>query len=83
MNQDGSPRQDPAQSGSTTRGIAASTQWHKAELAMKVAQHSFERWLVAGHEDTPLPSCPARLPHAHGPARGSARHRCAHRNFPC
>jgi hypothetical protein len=53
MNQDGSPRQEPAQSGGSTRGIAASTQWHDAELAMKVARHSFDRWLVAGHENPP------------------------------
>jgi hypothetical protein len=53
MNQDGSPRHHPTPSGDTTRGIAASTQWHDVELAMKVARHSFERWLVAGHEDTP------------------------------
>jgi hypothetical protein len=33
--------------------IAANGQWHDAELAMNVARHSFERWLVAGHEDTP------------------------------
>jgi hypothetical protein len=53
MNQDGSRGQDPAQSGGTVRRIAASTQWHDAELAMKVARHSFERWVVAGHEETP------------------------------
>jgi hypothetical protein len=53
MHQDGSPRHHPTPSGDTTRGIAASTQWHDVELAMKVARHSFERWLVAGHEDTP------------------------------
>jgi hypothetical protein len=53
MNSDGSPRHHRAQGQGTTRGIAASRQWHDAELAMKVAGHSFERWLVAGHEDTP------------------------------
>jgi hypothetical protein len=51
--QDESPRHHPAQSDGTTRAITASRQWHDAELAMKVARHSFERWLVAGHEDTP------------------------------
>jgi hypothetical protein len=40
--------------------IAANTQWRDAELALKVARHSFERWLVAGHEDTPLPEPVAR-----------------------
>jgi hypothetical protein len=53
MNQDGSPRHHWTPSGDTTRGIAASTQWHDVELAMTVARHSLERWLVAGHEDTP------------------------------
>jgi hypothetical protein len=57
MNQNGSPRHHPTQNGGdTTRGIAASRQWHDAELAMKVARHSFERWLVADHEDTPSPA---------------------------
>jgi hypothetical protein len=54
MNHDDySPRQHPAQSDGNTRAIAANTQWHDAELAMTVARHTFERWLVAGHEDTP------------------------------
>jgi hypothetical protein len=56
MNQNGSSWHHPAQSDGTSRAIAASRQWHDAELAMKVARHSFERWLVAGHEDTPSPS---------------------------
>jgi hypothetical protein len=53
MNPDGSPPHHPTQGQGTTRGIAASTRLHDAELAMKVARHSFERWLVAGHEDPP------------------------------
>lgn len=53
MNQDESPRQHWIQSNGTTRAIPASTQWHDAELAMKVARHSFDRWLTAGHADTP------------------------------
>lgn len=52
MDHDDSPRQYPAQSNGATRAIAASTQWHDAELAMKVARHSFDRWLAAGHGDT-------------------------------
>ncbi len=52
MNQDDSPRHDPAGTNGATRVITASSQWHDAELAMRVARHSFERWLVAGHEDT-------------------------------
>ncbi|MGH3773067.1 MAG: hypothetical protein ACRDRW_17020 [Pseudonocardiaceae bacterium] len=53
MNHDDSPRQHPAQSDGTTCVIAASRQWHDVELAMKVARHSFDRWLTADHEDTP------------------------------
>jgi hypothetical protein len=56
MNHDDSPPQHPAQSDGTTRVIAANRQWHDAELALKVARHSFERWLLAGHEDTPSPA---------------------------
>ncbi|MGH3972554.1 MAG: hypothetical protein ACRDS9_04410 [Pseudonocardiaceae bacterium] len=56
MNQDGFSRCHPAQSGGAARGLAASRQWHDVELALKVARHSFERWLVAGHEDTPSPA---------------------------
>jgi Sigma-70, region 4 len=50
MNHDDSPRHHPTQSDGTT---PASTQWHDVELALKVARHSFDSWLVAGHEDTP------------------------------
>jgi hypothetical protein len=53
MNHDESPRHHPAHSDGTTRAITASRQWHDAELAMKAARHSYERWLVAGHEDIP------------------------------
>jgi hypothetical protein len=53
MNHDDSPRQHRTQNNGITRGIAASTQWHDAELAMKVARYSFDRWLTAGDEDTP------------------------------
>jgi hypothetical protein len=53
MSQKGSPRHHSTPSGDTTRGIAARTQWHDVELAMKVARHSLEGWLVAGQEDTP------------------------------
>ncbi len=56
MNNDDSPRHHQIQSNGTTRAIAASTQWHDAELAMKVARHSFDRWLTAGHENTPSPA---------------------------
>lgn len=41
--------------------ITANTQWHDAELALKVARHSYDRWLIAGHEDTPS----AAIMHAH------------------
>jgi hypothetical protein len=53
MNREESPRHHPAQNDGTIHAITASRQWHDAELAMKVARHSFERWLVADHEDTP------------------------------
>jgi hypothetical protein len=53
MNQNGPPRRHPAQGDDATGAITTSTQWHDAELAMKVARHSFDSWLVAGHEDTP------------------------------
>lgn len=52
MNQDNSPRQPPPRGDDTARAIAANMQWHDAELAMKVARHSYESWLVAGHKDT-------------------------------
>jgi hypothetical protein len=61
MNHDESLRPPPAHNGGTTRVIAANTQWHDAELALKVARHSFDRWLVAGHQDTP----PLAIMHAH------------------
>ncbi|MGH4011014.1 MAG: sigma factor-like helix-turn-helix DNA-binding protein [Pseudonocardiaceae bacterium] len=53
MNQDGSSRHHLAESDGSTRAIAASRQWHDVELALKVARHSFDRWLVADHEDPP------------------------------
>ena len=56
MNQHGSPRHPVAQGDASTCGIAASTQWHDAELAMKVARHSFDRWLSAGHQGPPPPA---------------------------
>lgn len=52
MNKDDSLRRLPPQSDGA-RLIDADIKWHDAELAMKVARHSFERWLAAGHEDTP------------------------------
>lgn len=53
MNHDDLPRRPPAQGDDAPHAITMSSQWHDAELAMKVARHSFEGWLVAGHEDTP------------------------------
>jgi hypothetical protein len=50
---DDSPRPHPAQNGHTPGAITANTHWHDAELALKVAGHSYQKWLVAGHEDTP------------------------------
>ncbi len=56
MNEDDSPRQSPTQSDGSTRAIAADLQWHDAELALKVARHCFERWLLLGPEDTSPPA---------------------------
>jgi hypothetical protein len=53
MNHDESPSHHPTHSDATTRAITANTQWHDAELVLKVARHSYDRWLTAGHEDTP------------------------------
>ena len=33
--------------------MIAARQWHDAELAMKLARHSFERWFTASDQDTP------------------------------
>jgi hypothetical protein len=52
MNRDDFPRPQPAQNGGTTPVIAAHTQWHDAELALKMARRSYDRWLIAGGEDT-------------------------------
>ena len=70
--QDGSPRHHPTQGDGTPRGIAASTQWHDAELAMKVARHSLEKWFVAGHEDTPSPAL-THANHTHTALHEAAR----------
>jgi hypothetical protein len=51
MNQDDSRRHHPAQNHAITRATPASSQWYDAELAMKLARHSFEGWLAAGHEE--------------------------------
>jgi hypothetical protein len=51
MNHDDSQRHHPAQSHAIPRASAASSQWYDAELAMKLARHSFEGWLAAGHDD--------------------------------
>jgi hypothetical protein len=56
MNQHDFPRQHPAQNSDTTPVISANTQWHDAELALKMARHSYNRWLVAGHKDTRSPA---------------------------
>jgi hypothetical protein len=51
MTQDDSRRHHPAQSHAIACASAASSQWYDAELAMKLARHSFEGWLAAGHDD--------------------------------
>ncbi len=52
MNHDQFPRHHTVRSDATTLAIAA-RQWHDAELAMKVARHNFDRWLIASDQDTP------------------------------
>jgi hypothetical protein len=54
MDQDNSPPQQPTQRDASTRVIAANLQWHDAELALKVARHCFERWRVAGRQNTTM-----------------------------
>ena len=61
----------PPQSDSTTRAIA-NMQWHDAELAMTVARHSLERWLAAGHKDTPS-AATMHAYHAHTALHEAAR----------
>jgi hypothetical protein len=52
MNQDDFARQQRVQSNDNTRAIVTNTMWHDAELALRVARHSFENWRVATYEDT-------------------------------
>jgi hypothetical protein len=56
MNHDDSPRHPRAQGAGTTDVTATSARWHDAELAMRAARHSFDRWLTAGHQDPPSPA---------------------------
>ncbi|MFY9808741.1 MAG: hypothetical protein WAK86_15970 [Pseudonocardiaceae bacterium] len=51
MNPDDGPRHNPAQNSGTHPVIAANTQWHDAELALKRARHSYDRWLIASGKD--------------------------------
>jgi hypothetical protein len=53
VNPDDVPRRPPARGVDATGAITTSGRWHDAELAMKVARHSFDSWLIAGHEDAP------------------------------
>jgi hypothetical protein len=50
---DSSPRHSTRSDGGS-RVIAANLQWHDAELALKVARHCFERWRIAGQQDTTM-----------------------------
>jgi hypothetical protein len=56
MTQDDCPRHHRAHNGGTTPVIAANTQWHDAELALKMARHSYDRWLITGGKDTRSPA---------------------------
>jgi hypothetical protein len=53
VNPDDPPRRPQAHGDDATGAITLSGQWHDAELAMKVARHSFDSWLIAVHQDTP------------------------------
>jgi hypothetical protein len=72
MNQDGFPRPYPAHNGGTTPVIAANTQWHDAELALKMARHSYDKWLIAGREDTRSPAI-MHAYHTHAALHEAAR----------
>jgi hypothetical protein len=54
VDQDNSPPQQSTQRDGSIRVIAANLQWHDAELALKVARHCFERWRVAGRQNTTM-----------------------------
>jgi hypothetical protein len=60
INHGQSSRPHPAHSDATTPVIAA-RQWHDAERAMKVARHSFDRWLTAREQD----AASVAITHAH------------------
>lgn len=60
INHDQSLRHQPAHSDATTPVIAA-RQWYEAERAMKVARHSFDRWLTASDQD----AASVAIMHAH------------------
>jgi hypothetical protein len=53
VNPDNVPRRPQAHGDDATGAITTSRRWHDAELAMKVARHSFDSWLIAVHQDTP------------------------------
>jgi hypothetical protein len=72
MNQKGLSRHHLAESDGATRAIAASRQWSDVELALKVARHSFGRWLVADHEDPRSPAV-AHAYHTHEALHEAAR----------
>jgi hypothetical protein len=73
MNPGHSSRQHPTQSNGTARAIVVTMQWHDAELAMKVARRSVERWLATGHEDAPSPAAIMHAYHTHTALREAAR----------
>jgi hypothetical protein len=50
VNDDQSPQHYRARSAATIP-VSAARQWHDAELAMKVARHSFDRWVSASDQD--------------------------------
>ncbi len=73
MNQDDFPRPPPAQNSDTMPVIAANTQWHHAELALKMARRSYER----RRSEPPIRGAASRIePHGQlGRLRSSRRQR--------
>jgi hypothetical protein len=71
-NQDDSTRPPPVQHDGITPVITANTQCHDAELALKMALHSYDRCLGAGGEDTRSPAM-MHAYHAHEALQEASR----------
>jgi hypothetical protein len=69
-NHDPSP-QHHAGRNHATAPVSAARQWHDAELAMKMARHSFDSWLTASDQD------PRSLANMHADRTRTAVHEAA------